>query len=280
VVWLYRGQHDRFEALVAQHIHKAMRATSACWLDEDSEPRCEPLDNFARDYRALRQLMQPFVSLLPERTEHDAVIGEYLAVDTDPLGPIEGFRRATDDLHGSASRHDDSLADSGGFLRDSLTPFAERARGLGAQLDTGTRATLRLLDLAEKDLAARDSELWPGREIGRARKALEASRNEAVERLKQVRHFQRHAAWLLERFPEGRYGDVQGLCKAVTRAEIEAADWSLTPGRYVGVAAVEEDEDFDFADALGAVYDELKALNAQACALATRLETSLAGLLA
>jgi len=29
---------------------------------------------------------------------------------------------------------------------------------------------------------------------------------------------------------------VPGLCKAVTRAEIAAADWSLTPGRYVGVA--------------------------------------------
>ncbi len=31
---------------------------------------------------------------------------------------------------------------------------------------------------------------------------------------------------------------------------IEAHEWSLTPGRYVGVVPEEEDEDFDFEEAL------------------------------
>jgi type I restriction enzyme M protein len=43
------------------------------------------------------------------------------------------------------------------------------------------------------------------------------------------------------RNPDGRYEDVPGFCKAATLAEIEGHDFVLTPGRYVGVEAVEED---------------------------------------
>ena len=95
-----------------------------------------------------------------------------------------------------------------------------------------------------------------------------------------MRHFQRHAAWLIERFPAARYGDVQGLCRAVTRAEIEAADWSLTPGRYVGVAVVAEDEDFDFAETMKDIHAELAELNLSAQQLAMRIQAAAAELLA
>ncbi len=280
VVWLYRGQHDRFEALVAQHLGHALRAALACWRDDDAEPPCEPLDNFARAWQALRTLMQPFVALLRAEGEHAAVIAEYAAASTDPVGPIERLRQATGDLAARHAKAAAGIAGSTAFHRDSLLGFAEQARALSTQLDHATRATLRVLDLAEKQLAAKDDAAWPTREIGRARKALEAARGVAVEHLKEVRHFQRHAAWLIERFPEARYCDVQGLCKAVPRAEIEAADWSLTPGRYVGVAATEEDEDFDFGDALGDIKAELADLNATASMLAARIDQSLERLLA
>ena len=52
------------------------------------------------------------------------------------------------------------------------------------------------------------------------------------------------------------------------RAEIEANDWSLTPGRYVGVAPEEEDEDFDFRQALRDIHTELEDFNAEAVSLA------------
>jgi len=42
---------------------------------------------------------------------------------------------------------------------------------------------------------------------------------------------------------------VEGLVKLVDHAELADNDWSLTPGRYVGVAP-EEDEDFDFEETL------------------------------
>ncbi|MGH8184672.1 MAG: N-6 DNA methylase, partial [Rhodanobacteraceae bacterium] len=70
-------------------------------------------------------------------------------------------------------------------------------------------------------------------------------------------------ALLEERFPELRYADVAGLCKAATLAEIEAQGWSLNPGRYVGVGERPADE-FDFAERLAELNEELGQLSEQA----------------
>ena len=65
-----------------------------------------------------------------------------------------------------------------------------------------------------------------------------------------------------------------GLVKVVDRAEIEAADWSLTPGRYVGVAPPEEEDDFDFEQALRDIHTELTDLNNEAGELAAKIQAN------
>jgi len=60
-----------------------------------------------------------------------------------------------------------------------------------------------------------------------------------------------------------KYEDIQGLCKVTTFAEIEEQDWSLNPGRYVGVAEQKE-EDYDFIERLEEMNEELEELNEQA----------------
>jgi type I restriction-modification system DNA methylase subunit len=72
-------------------------------------------------------------------------------------------------------------------------------------------------------------------------------------------------------FPDGIYRDVPGLCKAATRAEIEAQGWSLNPGRYVGVAKGEELSDEDFKEQLEVLNEELEVLNAEARELEERI---------
>jgi type I restriction enzyme M protein len=86
------------------------------------------------------------------------------------------------------------------------------------------------------------------------------------------------AELLAEHLPEGRYADVAGLCKVATLAEIEAQGWSLNPGRYVGVAAREE-EDFDFFARLEEQNEELETLNAEARELEERIAENVARLL-
>ena len=75
-----------------------------------------------------------------------------------------------------------------------------------------------------------------------------------------------------------RYMDVPGLCRVATLPEIEAPGWSLNPGRYVGVAAREED-DFDFKERLEEQNEELATLNAEARELEERIAENVVKLL-
>lgn len=85
-------------------------------------------------------------------------------------------------------------------------------------------------------------------------------------------------ALLAENFPDGKYVDVDGLCKIATRAEIEAQSWSLNPGRYTGTAAVDESE-VDFAGDLTALYEEFTLLSDEAVALRVKVDAAVQGIL-
>lgn len=79
-------------------------------------------------------------------------------------------------------------------------------------------------------------------------------------------------------FPKLKYADVPGLCKVATLKEIEEQGWSLNPGRYVGVADRDE-EDFDFAERLEELNEELEVLNSEASELEQRIANNVAKLL-
>jgi type I restriction enzyme M protein len=83
---------------------------------------------------------------------------------------------------------------------------------------------------------------------------------------------------MAEHFPDGTYVDVPGMCKVEDIAEVEEQGWSLNPGRYVGVAAREED-DFDFFERLEELNEELEVLNSEARELEDRIGENVAGLL-
>ena len=72
----------------------------------------------------------------------------------------------------------------------------------------------------------------------------------------------KEAIWLTEKFGEGEYRDVLGLCKLADRAEIAEKGYSLTPGAYVGVAPV-ADDGVDFAVRMAEIHSELVTLQAE-----------------
>lgn len=90
---------------------------------------------------------------------------------------------------------------------------------------------------------------------------------------------QEHVDWLLERWPDGQYRDVIGLCK-VAKLEGEDGiidqDYSLNAGRYVGVV-IEDDgmTEEGFAETMKANHAELKALNAEAETLMAEIEMNM-----
>jgi len=81
-----------------------------------------------------------------------------------------------------------------------------------------------------------------------------------------------------ERFPDGTYADVAGLCKVATIGEIEAQGWSLNPGRYVGTE-VEELDDEVFSEKLAAARAELRELGERASTLEAGVDKVLGQLL-
>lgn len=141
---------------------------------------------------------------------------------------------------------------------DLLYKLAARSADLGAGLTTDDVVT----------------EAYDRRATGKLVKQLDDERKTAVEQLKQAVYFHRQVVWLQDRFPKAEFQAVPGLVKVVDRKEIEAADWSLTPGRYVGVAPPEEDEDFDFEQTLRDIHTELADLNKEAFELAAKIQTN------
>jgi type I restriction enzyme M protein len=81
--------------------------------------------------------------------------------------------------------------------------------------------------------------------------------------LHDMEYFWKQAHWLINRFPDGIYTDIEGLCKVVTLEEVAAKDYSLSPGRYVGVDAG-TDDDFDYEERLREIHLELAGLNEEA----------------
>lgn len=96
--------------------------------------------------------------------------------------------------------------------------------------------------------------------------------------IKNIRQIIKEAHWLIEKFGEGKYTDVLGLCKAATRAEIEEKNWSLTPGAYVGVAPVVDGDEENFAERMAEIHNELLTLQAEANALMDTITANFEGL--
>ncbi len=84
----------------------------------------------------------------------------------------------------------------------------------------------------------------------------------------------KEADWLYEKFGNGEYKDILGLCKVTDIAEIEAKGWSLTPGAYVGVAPV-EDDGVNFEERMAEIHRELLMLQAESNALMDKISQNM-----
>jgi len=133
------------------------------------------------------------------------------------------------------------------------------ARNLGHMVDRAERA------LSDDDIAkiAGTFHAWMGREMSGGRVA----RNERIET--PTHELTSTPEPLLPELVEGppAYTDIPGFCYSATLAEIKAADYALTPGRYVGAAAVEDDGE-PTEEKLARLRAELEAQFAESARLA------------
>ena len=103
------------------------------------------------------------------------------------------------------------------------------------------------------------------------KKRIEAEQNALIADLEDILETARQHEWLTEKFGEGEYQDVLGLCKIATIQEIEEKNYSLTPGAYVGVAE-QEDDGVDFHERMNEIHAELAQLNKEANTLMDEIQ--------
>ena len=265
IVWLYRGQSDRFLKLVESYLARAVA---------EGQATGDPLAVLEDAFRKLIDLTKPFATEkhdpnpLAETWEELTSAQATLSADIEALAAEVTARAANWNEGGNENARDNAFLHA---AREGLRDIAEHCWDLTKQIDLAAKLAGHVVNIAVKELNARESALWANADINKARRAIEDARTGAVEVLRRARYFVRQADWLQERFPKAELCDVEGLVKLVDRTEIEAHDWSLTPGRYVGVAPEEEDEDFDFEEALRSIHIDLKGLNGEAAELAAQI---------
>ena len=115
----------------------------------------------------------------------------------------------------------------------------------------GKLSALRKTAKAEVDAAGK-----------RDKKSVQQQYDDRIAYIESMLTVAKEAHWLYEKFGDGVYTDVLGLCKLASLAEIEEKGWSLTPGAYVGVAPV-EDDGIDFAERMAEIHRELLYLQAE-----------------
>jgi type I restriction enzyme M protein len=260
IVWLYRGQSDRFIELVQQYLERTLTEAAAI---------VEKADAFRTAYDELTAAAEAFLKTLPKDSPLQELMLERDGAATACFKSLgEWNARIAKDWKKPCEV---KLGPQKKMLVE-LEALASACRDLMKDVDLVFKLATRLADAAEKDANAREHDDWDSRAIGKLEREFEARRKELVEQLKTTAYFERQAQWLLSRFPDAKLVAVAGLVKLVDRADIEAADWSLTPGRYVGVAPPEFDEDFDFERTLSDIHIELADLNQAAAALAKTIQ--------
>ena len=251
IVWLYRGQSDRFlklvESYLAQAVVEGQATEKPLAVLEDTLGK---LIDLAKSFATEKHDPNPLAETWNDLTSAQA----RLSADIEALAAEVAARAANWNEGGNDEIRDNAALHA---AREGLHDMAECCRDLTKQIDLAAKLAGRAVDIAVKELEARESDLWANSDISKARRENEDARVGAVEALRWARYFVRQADWLQDRFPEAELRDVEGLVKLVDLSEIEAHDWSLTPGRYVGVAPEEEDENFDFEEVLRSIHVDL-----------------------
>lgn len=212
IVHLYRGEKDKYSALLSEYLSSAKalyhdmeegeKALAAYLLPEGKKAAAEALEKQETAVEGAKAISDLY-DLMKEGKSWEDLLSHEVQEVLDTVGT----------LRGKAQRE----------KLDALTAPKTKVRW--------TAYKKEMNDLLEE-------------EKGRISAFLEL--------LKEVK-------WLTDKFGDGEYKEIPGLCKAATRAEIKEKNWSLTPGAYVGVAP-EEDDGVDFHERMKEIHEELLSL--------------------
>ncbi|MCR5868214.1 SAM-dependent methyltransferase [Aquincola sp. J276] len=238
---LHKGRRQEFVDQVDRYLHQGMAQLkeAAEHLPALSERLLAVLAEEAADAATSRAAREAIAALQAQWGQLAA-----LAQAQDQHERTRGQKHSVDDRN--TAQH---------ALRALFTPFF-----------SGLHAAVKALDKAIREMDKRKAEAAKAdgkrATANRQTKGVKAAVQALHDELKAAELYYQHVNWLQERFPKAAYEDVIGLCKLASREEMVEQDWSLNPGRYVGVV-IEEDgkTEEEFLADLATARDQLHELS-------------------
>ena len=272
IIWLYRGETKRFHDLVVNYISATLNETAQS---------IAPAHDYETIFAKLNNELQPFLITLPKDLPAATITaqagGKQAETVKELADCLQAYKSESQTFAKLAQeksawwkkQNQDNIKLTEAFKE--LEPLADENNKLIKEAELIYRLANRLIDVCLNTYSAKESDKWNTKEVTNLKKQVEEARDTAINLLKLARYFYHQAEWLTERFPEGKLRDVEGLVKLVDKVELKENDWSLTPGRYVGVAPEEEDPDFNFGETIRTIHAELENLNTQSAELAKNI---------
>lgn len=306
ITWLYRGEQSKFVSLLSHYQNQVkLNLSELPQKIKDNSQHInllkQQLINFKQISLDKDNLAAVRKKLTKQHSISDALIAEYQQTISELEAQSVNQQKALSELTTSiqvliskmASVDNNADFNQRKTLQAEIEALVSPLKAGLAVLESQHKDWLTLLDLADKSLKMRQ---WSNvdfstEDMRNVRKALSPRdkqkrekptvRDQVIETLKQSLYFIKQGHWLLSRFPDGEYCDIAGLCKVATRAQIAEQDYSLTPGRYVGVAINndENDSEEDFINRMKEIHDELEFLQTQSNQIMNHIINSLSGLI-
>lgn len=221
IVWLYRGEQDKFCEL--RRLYAQARET---WRNDEVSDLRDPEQVKNGRHKTYRGL---------------AAQQEALAEACRALGVSLSawFRQIEAQLTDEAQA---ALTENAAW-KETVAALAEITTDQlpdKAAINERFKQAEYAVSFADKRLRPNKDKTFTKTDLRGALKRLAEARDNALFVLERIAYFDTQLAWLDTNFPNGAWRNVEGLCKIASRAEIAEQQFSLNPGRYVGVS-VEDD---------------------------------------
>jgi type I restriction enzyme M protein len=279
IVWLYRGERERFLNLVKKYLSQV--CVEAAKVDA-------AVGSFTETLLTVRERIAVIATAVGESDVDTEAAKSFTRGAIEVDGAVTGYHEhisiVRKQLDGFVGEYSCELPSDNSAQHDARRHFeaiAESIRDAMVAVGRVYQIVSQLSDIVKNDFLGNSIALAVDQSgYRRSLKELQSERNSIVDQLRAVLHCHHEIVWLQHRFPDAEIAAVAGLVKVVDLSEIESADWSITPGRYVGVSPDAQDVEFDFEDSLRDIHTELADLDKEAATLAAAIQENIQTLLA
>lgn len=248
---LHKGQRRAFVRLIDRYFGRGM-------------------DLLAENEKQVKPVSGQLLEVLDDEAGEQAV--KELVKQWKALSRLRGhYEKYRDEVKGKlrTHKHVDAINKVQHKLQKKFDPFFAALHDNLKQLDKTVRQHEKAKTEAAKKKGKRGT---TDRQTKKLKEALDLLHKE----VKSAESYFKHIHWLHERFPKAEYEDVTGLCKLASPEEVKEQDYSLNPGRYVGVV-IEEDgkTEEEFISLLNELNDELEDLNSDSKKLSITIKRNI-----